>query len=179
MEDRLVKYPGQPSDEITQRVVYKHFFSIAPVMLGMSLVLAAAIAAEIYLSVYSNSDNFFIPSYIVSIVGFIILLGIFVMILGTIWIWKRNRIIITNNHIVDVEQLGVFNRIVSTLRLDEIQDVSASIKGPSQVLFKFGTVIIQTAGERENFVFDYISNPYELEQYILDMRKKSNVNKLI
>lgn len=179
MEDRLVRYPGQPTDEITQRVIYKHFFSVAPIMLGMSFVLAAAIAAEIYLSIYANNSNFIVPGYVVSMVGFFILLLIFLLIVGTIWVWKRNRVIITNNHIVDVEQLGVFNKVVSTLRLDEIQDVSASVSGPTQTLFKFGTVIIQTAGERDNFVFDYVPNPYELEQYILDMRKKSNVNKLI
>lgn len=179
MQDNLVKYPGQPSDEITQRVIFKHFISVAPIMLGMSLVLAGAIAAEVYLSLYSNTSDFVVPSYIVSIVGFLILVMIFVLIVGTIWIWKRNRVIITNNHIVDVEQLGLFNRVVSTLRLDEIQDVSASVSGPTQMFFKFGTVIIQTAGERENFVFDYVPNPYELEQYILDLRKRSSINKLI
>jgi membrane protein YdbS with pleckstrin-like domain len=179
MEDSLVRYPGQPRDEITQRVVFKHFLSVAPIMLGMTIVLAAAIAAEIYLSLNANSVNFIVPSYMVSIVGFLILLMIFVLIVGTIWIWRRNRVIITNNHIVDVEQLGLFNRVVATLRLEEIQDVSASVNGPTQMMFKFGTVIIQTAGERENFVFDYVPNPYELEQYILELRKKNTINKLI
>lgn len=145
----------------------------------MSLVLAMAIAAEIFLSLNIDSKDFILPNYAVSIIGFIILLIIFILIASTLWIWKRNRVIITNNHIVDVEQLGLFNKIVSTLRLDEIQDVSASISGPLQMYFKFGTVIIQTAGERENFVFDYVPNPYEIEQYILELRKKNTVNKLM
>lgn len=179
MEQNLVKYPGQPSDEITQKVIFKHFFSVAPIILGMSLVLAMAIAAEIFLSLNIDSKDFILPNYAVSIIGFIILLIIFILIASTLWIWKRNRVIITNNHIVDVEQLGLFNKIVSTLRLDEIQDVSASISGPLQMYFKFGTVIIQTAGERENFVFDYVPNPYEIEQYILELRKKNTVNKLM
>lgn len=33
-------------------------------------------------------------------------------------------------------------------------------------------MIVQTAGERENFSFDYIKSPYKVEQYILDIHQK-------
>jgi hypothetical protein len=36
----------------------------------------------------------------------------------------------------------------------------------------YGTLIIQTAGERENFVFDYVPDPYKLENYIIELRSK-------
>ena len=44
-------------------------------------------------------------------------------------------------------------------------------------MLKYGTIIIQTAGERENFVFDFVPNPYELEQYILEARKSHHSKK--
>jgi hypothetical protein len=85
--------------------------------------------------------------------------------------------VITNKHVVDVDQIGLFNREVSTLRLEEIQDVSAKVNGPLQTMLGYGTLIIQTAGERENFVFDYVPEPYKLENYIIELRSKYYGNK--
>lgn len=173
MEKKQSTYPGQPSDEITQMVVFKHIMSISPVLLGMILVMLCVFGLIIF---YNNNQSMFeqfASSSIISLVGFLVLAFIGLLILGTIWIWRRNKIIITTNHIVDIDQIGLFNRSVSTLHLDEIQDISAKINGPVQTALKYGTIIIQTAGERENFIFDYVPNPYQLENYILDARKKN------
>lgn len=172
-----VRYPGQPSDEATRRVVYKHFMSISPVLFALLLVIMAVIGAMVG---YSNNQDQFdqvIGGGIVAFIGLLLLVFIGLLALGTIWIWRRNKIIITTNHIVDIDQVGLFNRTISTLHLDEIQDISAKINGPLQTVLKFGTIIIQTAGERENFVFDFVPNPYELENYILDVRKGNHKTK--
>lgn len=177
MEKKQSTYPGQPSDEITQMVVYKHLMSISPILLGLILVMFCVMGLIIF---YNNNQSMFeqfVSSSLISLVGFLLLAFIGLLILGTIWIWRRNKIIITTHHIVDIDQIGLFNRSISTLHLDEIQDISAKINGPLQTIMKFGTIIIQTAGERENFIFDYVPNPYELENYILDTRKKNVKNK--
>jgi len=172
MEDKQSTYPGQPSDEITQLVVHKHIMSISPVLFGMFLVILAVLG----LVVFYNGNQYVFEQFAnagqISIIGFLMICFIFLLVLGTIWIWRRNKIIITTNHIVDIDQIGLFNKTVSTLHLDEIQDISAKINGPIQTMMKFGTIIIQTAGERENFVFDYVPSPLELENFILDARKK-------
>lgn len=169
-------YPGQPQDEITQRVVYKHIMSIAPILIAMILVLLAALAGIIAYNANSTQLEETVPQWAISLIGFGLLVFIFFLVIGTIWIWRRNKIIITNQHIVDIDQIGLFNQTVSTLRLEEIQDISASIKGPMQTFFQYGTIIVQTAGERANFVFDYVPNPYELEHYILQTRKTHTHN---
>ncbi len=169
-------YPGQPQDEITQRVIYKHIMAIAPILIAMVLVLIAAFVGIIFYNQNSQQLTGSIPQWVVSIIGFGLLAFIFFLLLGTFWIWRRNKIIITNQHIVDIDQIGLFNQTVSTLRLEEIQDISASIKGPVQTFFQYGTVVIQTAGERANFVFDYVPNPYEIEHYILEIRKTHTPN---
>ena len=170
--DTDLGYPGQPSTEITQRVVYKHIMAIAPFLVAMVLVLFAAMAGIIYYNQNSESLSVNIPQWTISIIGFGLLVFIFFLVLGTVWIWRRNKVVVTNRHIVDIDQIGLFNRTVSTLRLEEIQDISAAVKGPIQTSFQYGTIIVQTAGERENFVFDYVPNPYELEHYILEIRKR-------
>jgi membrane protein YdbS with pleckstrin-like domain len=167
-----LRYPGQPGDEITQRVVYKHIMAIAPILFALIVVLFVALIGMVFYNLYQGEVEKYVPTLFASLVGFGILVVLTFLGIGTIWIWRRNKVVVTNQHIVDIDQLGLFNRTVSTLRLEEIQDISASVKGPIQTFFQYGTIIVQTAGERENFVFDYVPNPYELEHYILEIRKK-------
>lgn len=165
-------YPGQPEDEKTLRVVYKHIFSIAPFLTAVVLLSAAAIVGVYYMGLYAEQVNTVVPLAYINLAGFILVGMLVFLFAATLWIWRRNKIVITDEHIVDVDQLGLFNRKVSTLRLGEIQDVTAKVNGPIQTMFQYGTVMIQTAGTRENFVMDYIYEPYELEHYILEVRKK-------
>ena len=171
------KYPGQPRDEITQRVIYKHFISTLPVIFAMVLVILVVLALVIFYNGNQYYFDKFLSQAVISLIGFLLLGFNILLVLGTIWIWRRNKIIVTDHHIVDIDQIGLFNRTVSTLRLEEIQDISAKINGPLQNVFGYGTIIIQTAGERENFVFDFVPNPYELERYILEARKISHKDK--
>jgi uncharacterized membrane protein YdbT with pleckstrin-like domain len=75
------------------------------------------------------------------------------------FIFFLDRWIVTNQHIIDIEQKTVFNRVVSKLELERIQDVTAETKGFMQTLFNYGDVYIQTAGERERFVFKDVPAP--------------------
>lgn len=171
--NELKSYPGQAEGEITQTIVYKHFMAVAPIFAAMFIVALVAIAGVVLYSQYNSSLPDGNPySTLISIAGFLVFATIVLLCIATFWIWRRNKIIITNQHIVDVDQLGLFNRKIAALRLTEIQDISASVRGPMQIVLKYGTIIIQTAGERENFVFDFVPNPYELVHYIIETRKK-------
>lgn len=167
-----MRYPGQPRDEITQRVVYKHIIAIAPILFALIVLLVLALVGIVFYNIYQGQVEKYVSPAMVSLGGFGILLVLAFLAIGTVWIWRRNKVVVTNQHIVDIDQMGLFNRTVSTLRLEEIQDISAAVKGPLQTFFQYGTILIQTAGERENFVFDYVPNPYELEHYVLEIRKK-------
>ncbi len=170
--NELKSYPGQAEGEITQTIVYKHFMAVAPIFAAMFIVALVAIAGVVLYNIYTSSSQNSAFTGIASIAGFLVFATIVLLCIATFWIWRRNKIIITNQHIVDVDQLGLFNRKIAALRLTEIQDISASVRGPMQIVLKYGTIIIQTAGERENFVFDFVPNPYELVHYIIETRKK-------
>jgi len=166
-----ITYPGQPEGEITQRVVYKSIMTIGPILAAMVLVLLGCIVAVIAYNKNSAQINAIIPNGFISVLGFLLIGSVVFLLLGTVWIWRRNKIIITNSHVVDMDQIGLFNMSLSTLSLYEIQDIKSTIKGPIQTFLNYGTVVIQTAGETENFVFDFIADPNELKQYILSARK--------
>lgn len=165
-------YPGQPKEEVTQRVVSKHIMSIVPFLLAIFLLAIAGIVGVYYLGLYQSNISDPIITVIINLGGFLFMVLLIFLFFSVIWIWRRNKLVITNEHIVDIDQTGLFNRRVSALRLEEIQDISAKILGPSQTIFQYGTLTVQTAGERKNFIMDYIYDPFEVEHYILETRKK-------
>lgn len=81
--------------------------------------------------------------------------------------------IITEERIVNIEQKGLFMRKVSELRHSKIQDVTTEVVGFLPTIINYGDVRIQTAGEREEFVFRTISDPYHVKSIILELQKKS------
>lgn len=88
--------------------------------------------------------------------------------LFTIWtdyyldIW-----IVTSNRIVNIDQKGLFNREVSTLQIERIQDVTFEIRGIVATVLGFGDVHVQTAGEMEEFLIQGVANPERVKRKIL------------
>lgn len=74
--------------------------------------------------------------------------------------------IVTTHRIIDIEQRGLFNHIVSEQSLEMIQDVSSNIKGVVPTLLDYGNVTIQTAGAKTLFEFKQVSNPQYVGQAI-------------
>jgi hypothetical protein len=77
--------------------------------------------------------------------------------------------IITNQRIIDMEQRGLFARIVSEQRLDKIQDITAESKGFFPTVLNYGEVYAQTAGEKERFVFKQVPEPYTIAKKLGDV----------
>jgi uncharacterized membrane protein YdbT with pleckstrin-like domain len=75
--------------------------------------------------------------------------------------------ILTNERLVDVEQLTLFSRKVSTLALDRIQDVTIHQDGLLDTFLGIGTVFIQTAGEVEEFKIKGASDPIGAKDMIM------------
>ncbi len=74
--------------------------------------------------------------------------------------------ILTNHRIIDIEQLGLFNRHVSSFRYNQIQDATVKISGLIETLIGFGTVEIHTASN-ESFKFKGVARPNEVKERIM------------
>jgi len=75
--------------------------------------------------------------------------------------------IVTSNRIINIDQRGLFNREVSTLRIERIQDVTYEINGIIATVLGFGDVHVQTAGETDEFLIKGIKNPEYIKKKIL------------
>ena len=71
--------------------------------------------------------------------------------------------IVTNERIINIEQRGLFSRVVSEMRLNQVQDISSHTHGFLETFLTYGDVTIQTAGEKLQFHFKNIDNPDDVK----------------
>lgn len=98
------------------------------------------------------------------------ILGVVFLILAT-RIYKGNQLIVTDENVTEVQQLGLFNRKVSELTMEDIEDVTAKTHGILSTLFNYGILTVETAGEQNNFVFKYCPNPNAYAKALQDARQ--------
>lgn len=77
--------------------------------------------------------------------------------------------LVTNDRVLDVSQKGMFSRTVSELDLARVQDVTSEVHGILRSILNFGNVYIQTAGEKERFIFEDVAHPDRIRKRLLDL----------
>lgn len=83
--------------------------------------------------------------------------------------------IVTNYRVIDINQKGLFHRLIAWERLSRVQDVASEVKGMLPTFLNFGNVYIQTAGEKERFKFEQVTNPFEVARKINQLTKEENL----
>jgi len=99
-----------------------------------------------------------------------VLLGIGTAV-RTLLLWDADILIVSNLRLVDVDQRGMFSRIVSEAPLDAVQDVSWSRKGIFQTIFRMGNIKVQTAGATANIEAHLIPHPEQVHELINELRQ--------
>lgn len=80
--------------------------------------------------------------------------------------------IITSDRIIDVHQLGLFNREVSEFLLNRVQDVTVEVPNMAATLLKYGNIIVHTGEGSMSFKIQQVPKVYEAKNLILDRSKK-------
>lgn len=93
------------------------------------------------------------------------------IIIRSVYLWQHNVLAITNRRIIDIDQRGWFERNVAEAPIEKIQDVRYTIRGLWPTIFRFGTIVIQTAGSETNLELEAVQHPVELQQLILDLQR--------
>lgn len=145
-------------------------------LLVIYLVAIVAVAAIFTLIVLLAPGTFNTASASVTTqLSAIMIVGAFllVLILFTItYIYRQSRLIITDRSLVQVVQRTLFIRKVSRLSLSNVEDVSAEQRGILASIFDYGTLLVQTAGERDNFEFSWCPHPNLLADRIVEARQR-------
>lgn len=94
-------------------------------------------------------------------------------------IYRGNHLILTNERLVLIYQAGIFHQAVSQLNLVDVQE--ATVKQPHLLanLFNYGTITIETAGEKDNLKFKLAESPHLFARQLdnaAEMYKKRQSN---
>lgn len=89
------------------------------------------------------------------------------------YLYKNDVIIVTNEKISQVLYKTIFNRKISQLSIGDVQDVTVYQEGVFPRIFKYGTIVIETAGEQANYKFTYVPDPYRRAKNIVGSHEKN------
>src|SRR3989344_7267387 len=166
-------FQGQHENEQILQVIHCHWFNIT-LHLGIMLLLSFFLLGSISFipllfpetaSLQSASFFAFIQS---TLLLFMWLYGFLTWIDYYFDVW-----IITNERIVNIEQRGLFARHISELNFGSVQDVTTVVTGILPTVLNYGDVVVQTAGEKERFVFRMIPDPYIIKDSIMKLSKNA------
>lgn len=145
-----------------------------------SLIVAGALPYFMYNFALSHEMNK-IPGFVLSPETFEFFFSLWILILWTLMFVRYvdfylDQWILTNERLIDIDQKGFFNRQVSTLHLDAVQDITIESKGLFQTMFNLGTITVQTAATEREFIIRDIPNPkgvkFQISEQVEMMRKR-------
>ncbi len=88
-------------------------------------------------------------------------------------LYENNVIFVTNEKIAQILYNTIFDRKISQLSIGDVQDVTVSQKGILARIFNYGTLVIETAGEQQNYTFTYIPDPYVHSKEIVGSHERN------
>lgn len=163
-------FPSQGSTEKIFLLIRRHWIIFFAIFSFIVVLLIPVIILVVYW--LANPDIFAgtLGNFVVVFAG-MYTLAIFGLLLYSFVNYYLDVYIVTNKRIVDIKQNGFFRREIAELHLHQVQDVEAKVEGLFQTLIHFGNIYIQTAGERENFVFEDVPHPYTLAKEIVELHE--------
>jgi uncharacterized membrane protein YdbT with pleckstrin-like domain len=159
----------QDHDERILAVVKRSLFGVWPHLLFSALAFLALLGV-VFLAASGKLSNVSGAGNILLFAGLgwaLVELIIYVLIIT----YLGNKLIVTNESLVQRLQNTLFHQKTSQLMLTDIQDVTFSQNGFFAHTFNFGSINVETAGEQVNFVFTFARNPAEKVRIIIEAQE--------
>lgn len=168
MAQHLSHLIQQKSYERIEYVLRRHGFTFVPKIL--LFVILAAVPLLVFLMISNlyptlNQSNSLFAIGILG--GSLYYLTILLFFYTQFIVFYLDMWVVTNDRIVDVEQLGLFSRTVSELDLFRIQDVTTDVHGIFATFLQYGSVTVKTASSNLNIVFKDVPQPNVVRENLI------------
>lgn len=162
---RGVTFPGHHAGERILLLLRRHWFVLFTTALFFLVLLALPLLVYVL-----------IPNGFIALLRTTVWTGVVTLVLTAyylfLWLFFFTVVvdyyldvwIVTNERIVSIEQEGLFHRIIAEQSIVRIQDVTSEVQGIFPTFLNFGHVFVQTAGERERFIFLQVPNPEQVKK---------------
>lgn len=173
----LHSLPNQERGEVTVLFLRRYWIDLAHAFLFSAVLLAVPLALWAAMH-FSHADvwsePFWGPAAALMLSSYLLVVAVITM--AQVSDYFLDMWIVTNERIINIEQLGLFSRKVSEMRLNQVQDVSSETHGFLETFLTYGDVTVQTAGQRLQFHFKNINDPDEVKvkvaQLVTDCKKR-------
>jgi hypothetical protein len=151
-------------------VIYATGSFIIALLLGIAFAAAAASPEQADLGTGLGLNSLALP-----VVAITLLLAFLAAIFTSIaaYLYKSNVIIVTSEKLAQLLNPTLFHRKISQLSIGDVQDATVVQKGLFPHMFHYGTIVIETAGEQQNYNFTYAPHPYEASKAIVNAHEEN------
>lgn len=166
----MKEFELEPGEHIV-RETRKHWFLFLVELLPYAIIIVIPFALPKFLALAPPMASYAVLfDYNLPVMR--VVLGIWLLVTWTsAWgVFTRyflNVWIVTNQRIVDIKQNGFFNREVSSLLLQRVQDATTEVSGVIQSLLNIGDIKVQSAGSDVEFTICGIPRPEQMRDIIL------------
>ena len=100
------------------------------------------------------------------------------MALQIFLVWFFNAYLITDERIIDVDFHSIIQKNVSSAKIDNIEDITVAANGAFASFFDYGTVLVQTAAEKNEFEFENVPQPTKVAKLLNELVLEEEREKL-
>lgn len=173
-----VFFQTQSSDEKIILLLRRHPITNLPWLLAFLLALLAPYFLYHYQALilqFFPLDFFFTlpPKILLLLLLFYLLFASFYFFLNFVK-WYYEVLLVTTQRILDLDLIGFLYLHTAEAELERVQDVSHAQGGLFGLLFNFGNVYVQTAGEAQNIEMLGVPQPGKVHEIISDLLRKNN-----
>ncbi|MDD3145216.1 MAG: PH domain-containing protein [Candidatus Gracilibacteria bacterium] len=148
----------RPGEKVVM-LVKRHW--IVYIILGIYLLLTIIITVTVYSLLGVNS---------ITHLANIIIWLIFSLFLYIEWLnHELDMYVVTNNRVIGIEQIAFLNRAVSECNLGQVQEVNSKTSGLFANILNYGTLSIQTAGNKTTLQMYFCPDSIQAARKILNV----------
>lgn len=168
-EPKDVHFDGQDSEEKIILFLRQHVIvNVRWIVIGVLLIFAPSVLSFL-LSLGGTSLEALIPAHDLFVLRFLFPLFTFGYFFENFLSWYFNSYIVSDRRVIDIDFYGITHRRFSEAPLRNIEDITNEISGFGPVIFHYGNVSIQTAGEMRELVFENVPKPDRVQDTISDL----------
>jgi len=160
-------------ETIVERVNRYFIVLVWPSIISVILIAMVVFYLNVYarLSVPGGELAFLPPNIVFGFSAVLIIIALLIP-LSTVYVYQHNYLLVTNMHLIKVQQSGLFARQTAELGLGNIEDVKGGRAGVFGTIFDYGDIEIQTAGASENFIFRAAHHPLLVADRLLQYKEE-------
>ena len=151
------------NEEIIEMFRTYGLFIVLPVAIGLILALAPWFFFVRLYDLGSAGMAVFVLSQTVG----------WLLIIKTLYIWRRNLLVVTTLRIIDVNQKSIFNRTISEVGYDMMQNVTYEVDGVLATILNYGNLIFETIGSDTAYVFKRVKSPVRIQNIVIEAKAES------